>query len=256
MKKIFEKQALVILIMAMVIISVSLDSLQASAATKKPTKITINAKSKTLTVGKSFQLKVKSVKPTKASKAVTYKSSKKSVATVSSKGKIVAKKAGKTTITVTSKANKKVKATCIVTVKKKSDISKVKNPVVSNGKITYTRIYFGHYPQSDVAGKKMDKIKWRVLSVKGNDAFLVADQNLDVMPYNKTMRNVTWETCTMRSWLNGYGSSANVCGIDYRNENFIDKAFSEKEQAAIYTANVVNKDDAEFGNRGRKEYER
>ncbi len=136
---------------------------------------------------------------------------------------------------------------------KNENISKVKNPVVSNGKVTYTCIYFGHYPQSDVTGKKMDNIKWRVPSVKGNDAFLVADQNLDVMPYNETMRKVTWETCTMRSWLNGYGSNANVCGIDYRNENFIDKAFSEKEQAAIYTTNVVNKDDPELGTEGGRD---
>ena len=76
--------------MAMVFTGVSLDTIQVSAASKKPTKITLNAKSRTLTVGKTFQLKVKSVKPTKASKSVTYKSSRKSVATVSSKGKVVA----------------------------------------------------------------------------------------------------------------------------------------------------------------------
>ena len=55
MKGTFQKLASVILIMAMVVTSVSLDSLQVSAATKKPTKITLNVKSKTLTVGKSCQ---------------------------------------------------------------------------------------------------------------------------------------------------------------------------------------------------------
>ena len=89
-KKTFQKLASVILVMAMVFTGVSLDTIKVSAASKKPTKITLNAKSKTLTVGKTFQLKVKSVKPTKASKSVTYKSSRKSVATVSSKGKAVA----------------------------------------------------------------------------------------------------------------------------------------------------------------------
>lgn len=54
MKKTFQKLASVILIMAMVITSVSVDSLQVSAANRKPTKIILNAKSKTLTVGKSF----------------------------------------------------------------------------------------------------------------------------------------------------------------------------------------------------------
>lgn len=299
MKGILRKMASVILIMAMVITSVSLDGLQVSAATKKPTNITLNAKSKTLTVGKSFQLKVKSVKPTKASKAVTYKSSNKKVATVSSKGKIVAKKAGKTTITVTSKSNKKVKATCKITVKKKVTPTKkptatvaptatpeptatvaptatpeptatiaptatpkptmapgdsygeLNSPIVDEeGNVTYSCIYFGNYPQSDITGETKEPIKWRVLYIKGDDAFLVADQNLDVMQYNKTYKKVTWETCAMRSWLNGYGSSSNGDGIDYSSDNFIDRAFSDTEQAAILTTNVVNDDNPEYGTEG------
>ena len=72
MRRTFQKLAAVILVLAMVFTGVSLDTTQVSAASKKPTKITLNAKSKTVTVGKTFQLKVKSVKPAKASKAVTY----------------------------------------------------------------------------------------------------------------------------------------------------------------------------------------
>lgn len=89
------------------------------AATKKPKSIKVKPTSITLVVGKKSKIRVKSVKPKKASKAVKYKSSNKKVATVSSKGTVTAKKAGKATITVTSKKNKKAKAKVKVTVKAK-----------------------------------------------------------------------------------------------------------------------------------------
>lgn len=107
--------------------AVSADAVQASAAKKvKSIKVTasnsILGSSKTLYVKgpknvKSTKLKV-TVKPAKASKKVTYKSSNKKVAAVSKSGKVTAKKAGKTTITVTSKSNKKVKKKVKITVKK------------------------------------------------------------------------------------------------------------------------------------------
>ena len=86
------------------------------AAGQKPTTIKLNATQKELYVGQKYTLKVKTVKPAKASKAVTWKSSNKKVATVNSKGKVTAKKAGTAKITATSKANKKVKAVCKITV--------------------------------------------------------------------------------------------------------------------------------------------
>ena len=60
----------------------------------------------------------------------------------------------------------------------------LQNPT-TNGKgvTTWDCIYFGNYYQSNSSTK--EPIKWRVLSVDGNDAFLLADQNLDVMLYNK-----------------------------------------------------------------------
>lgn len=123
-----------LLVLAMVFAGISINSIESIAATKEPVKITLNAKSKTLTVGKSFQLKVKTVKPESASKSVTYKSSNKKVATVNSKGKLTAKRAGKATITVTSRKNRKVKATCKVTVKKTTVSTKSPVNITLNAK--------------------------------------------------------------------------------------------------------------------------
>ncbi len=71
----------------------------------------------------------------------------------------------------------------------------------SSGITTWDCIWFGNYWQEDTNGDgKSDKnddktpIKWRVLSVKGDDAFLVADKNLDCQKYNDTFIDVTWET--------------------------------------------------------------
>ena len=90
---------------------------EVNAAAKKPTKITLNTTAKNVDINGKVTVSVKSVKPEGASKEVTYKSSNKKFATVSSKGVVTGKKAGTVTITATSKKNSKVKATIKITVK-------------------------------------------------------------------------------------------------------------------------------------------
>lgn len=129
-----------------------------------------------------------------------------------------------------------------------------------NGDVTWDCIYFGNYWQEDTnkdgtADKNDSKtpIKWRVLSVDGDDAFLMADKNLDVHSYNYSEsgnHSVTWETCTMRSWLNGYGAGENVENMDYSGNCFLNHAFTEEERQAISTTSVVNKDNPEYGTEG------
>ena len=118
----------------------------------------------------------------------------------------------------------------------------------STGVTTWDCVYFGNYYQSDATGTTKEPIKWRVLSVDGDDAFLLADQNLDAKPYNTSYTSVTWETCTLRSWLNGYGASANVEETDYSSDNFLDTAFTAEERAAIRQTTVVNEDN--YGTEG------
>ena len=89
-----------------------------------------------------------------------------------------------------------------------------------------------------------DPVKWRVLfNNMSGQLFLLSDQNLDVKRYHDDFEEVTWEKSTVRSWLNGYGSSENNggdYGKDYANDNFIDAAFSEAEQGAIAETTVNN----------------
>lgn len=115
-KSFIGKAALLFLVLMASVVFCTTD---AEAASKKPTKITVSPGKKTLTVGQTVKIKVKKVKPAKASKAVTYKSSNKKIATVSKSGVVKARKAGKVVITVTSKKSKKVKAKVKITVKAK-----------------------------------------------------------------------------------------------------------------------------------------
>lgn len=93
-------------------------------------------------------------------------------------------------------------------------------------------ILFGHYPQT-ADGKRSMPIEWEVLEVEGNKALLISKYGLDVQPYNTEYGAVTWETCTLRNWLNG---------------TFLGKAFTTEEQGAILTTNVVNDSSRGYGN--------
>ena len=97
---------------------------------------------------------------------------------------------------------------------------------------------------------KYEPVKWRVLKTDGNQALLLSDVALDDQKYNTVRENVTWETSTIRSWLNGYGSSDNQQGTDYSGRNFIGSAFTSDEQSAIADTPVVNADNKSYGTEG------
>lgn len=109
-----------------------------NAASKKPTKMTLNVSKKTVDVGGTYQIKVKSVSPSKASKSVAYKSSNTKIATISSKGIIKGKKEGTAKITVQSKKNKKLKKTVAITVKRLKPYSLTLNKTKLNMNVNDT----------------------------------------------------------------------------------------------------------------------
>ena len=86
-------------------------------------------------------------------------------------------------------------------------------------------MYFGHYEQDNYKDNGKEKIQWRILARDGDFALLLSEYGLDTQPYNKGKTNVTWETCTLRTWLN---------------DDFLNEAFTQEEQSAIQTTLVDN----------------
>ena len=84
-------------------------------------------------------------------------------------------------------------------------------------------LYFGAYEQDDNTNNGKEAIQWRVLDVQDGKALLISEKALDSQPYNTSFTSVTWETCTLRQWLNG---------------TFLNNAFSADEQAKIVTTTV------------------
>lgn len=116
------------------------------------------------------------------------------------------------------------------------------NPTMVNGVSTWDCVYFGTYWQNDTNGDGVadqndakEPIKWRVLQVDGDDVFLMSDKNLDCQKYNNNEVDVTWETCTLRTWLYS---------------NFYRKAFSTEEQNVIKVTTVVNDKNEVYGTSG------
>ncbi len=105
-----------------------------------------------------------------------------------------------------------------------------------------SNVYFGTYPQSSDGnnGYNRDPIKWRVLQNSGSRLFLLANKNLDCKKYNESDTSVTWETCTLRDWLNGTDEYVRPNG------NFIDSAFSETEKSSIAGSSVVHSDNITY----------
>ncbi len=85
-------------------------------------------------------------------------------------------------------------------------------------------ITFGHYPQTESGGDSTP-IQWQVLAVDGQKALLISRYALDAQPYNNLYSRVTWESCSLRTWLN---------------DTFLTRAFSAEEQACILLTDVDN----------------
>ena len=103
---------------------------------------------------------------------------------------------------------------------------------------------------------RFEPIKWRVLSVSGTTAFVLADKALSVRSYYGSRKSITWKFCEMRSWLNGRSNS--ITSIAWSDQpygnlstlSFITAAFSEDEYAAIPATAVVNADNLTEGTEG------
>lgn len=96
-------------------------------------------------------------------------------------------------------------------------------------------VVFGSYEQDGNAANGAEAIEWVALAKEGDKTLLVSRYALDCQPYNTSRTSVTWEDCTLRSWLNG---------------PFLSTAFTEDEQALIDDTRVTNADNGEYGTLG------
>ncbi len=83
-------------------------------------------------------------------------------------------------------------------------------------------VIFGSYPQTQ-NGNDKTPIEWLVLESDGETALLISRYALDCKPYNEKYESITWETCTLRGWLNN---------------EFFNKAFSTEEKQYILQSDV------------------
>lgn len=100
------------------------------------------------------------------------------------------------------------------------------------------KCYFGQYEQDNNKENGKEAIEWRILDKDGSKVLLLSEYCLDDREYNYKLEDITWEKCTLRTWLNN---------------DFEKAAFSGKEQKAIVNAKIKNNKNKEYGIRGGKD---
>lgn len=88
-------------------------------------------------------------------------------------------------------------------------------------------VIFGHYFQSNIEIK--EPIQWNILEIDSvnHKMLLLSKYVIDVQPYHKTNTQITWESSSLRTWLNNI---------------FINQAFTETEQKKIQMTHLDNQD--------------
>ena len=92
-------------------------------------------------------------------------------------------------------------------------------------------VCFGTYEQDNDTSNGAEGIEWQVLAKENNKVLVISKYALDCQHYNTSDTDVTWETCTLRTWLNG---------------TFLDSAFTATEQAAIAKTTVTADKNPEY----------
>lgn len=86
-------------------------------------------------------------------------------------------------------------------------------------------VIFGRYRQNSDRKTDLAPIDWMVLEVEAKRALLISKYGLDTIPYHEKFESVTWDSCSLRKWLN---------------RTFLHDAFSEEEQKKILLVKNIN----------------
>lgn len=106
---------------------------------------------------------------------------------------------------------------------------------INSGAALGSTVYYGAYEQDNDNANGKEKIVWKVVAVETDKVLLLSEKNLDSLPYNLEDKAITWETCTLRSWLNS---------------EFLAAAFTPEEQAAILLTTVETPDNSLYQTKG------
>ena len=86
-------------------------------------------------------------------------------------------------------------------------------------------VTYGTYEQDGKKNNGKEIIQWVVLETREDCVLIISRKALDCQPYNMKWADMTWEECSLRTWLN---------------EEFLNEAFSNEEQKAILITAVDN----------------
>ncbi len=79
-------------------------------------------------------------------------------------------------------------------------------------------VIFGSFEQDNITANGNEDIEWLVLAKENDRILVISRYALDCQKYNTSKTDVTWETCSLRHWLNGA---------------FVNAAFTDKERTMI-----------------------
>ncbi|MBO4485040.1 MAG: hypothetical protein J5738_06595 [Lachnospiraceae bacterium] len=94
---------------------------------------------------------------------------------------------------------------------------------------------FGSYELDGDPSNGNESIQWIVLKKVGMTVQLCSKDILVYQSFNESERDITWKTCSLRTWLNN---------------EFYSKAFSPNEQKKIMSTDVKAEDNSKYGTKG------
>ena len=101
-------------------------------------------------------------------------------------------------------------------------------------------IVFGRYEQDGNESNGPEPIECVIVSEEGDRTLIMSRYVLDCQQFNTEFEAVTWENCSLRSWLN---------------DDFFNAAFNETEQNQIITVILSNPDNVVQGTEGGNDTE-
>lgn len=104
-----------------------------------------------------------------------------------------------------------------------------------SGKYVGDYITFGEYEQDNNNSNGKEDIEWLVLDKEDGKIFVLSRYILEFDKYHKKDEAVTWETSSIRSWLN---------------TEFLYDAFEDSERAIIPIVDVENDNNWSYGTNG------